>query len=75
MKILNKKGLNSLSAESEFTVAEIIALPAALVCVIAFVFLLGTAGDWIYEYHASNQEFMNAIYRIKWSFLFQLIKK
>lgn len=45
MKILNKNGLNSLSAESEFTVAEIIALPAALVCVIAFVFLLGTAGD------------------------------
>lgn len=74
MKILNKKRLNSLSAESEFTVAEIIALPAALACVIAFVFLLGTAGDWIYEYHASNQEFMNVIYQIKHS-LFSLIKK
>lgn len=66
MKILNKKGLNGLSVEPEFTVAEIVALPAALVCVIAFVFLLGTAGDWIYEYHASNQEFMNTIYQIKY---------
>lgn len=66
MKILNKKGLNSLSAEPEFTVAEVVALPVALVCVIAFVFLLSTVGRWIYEYHVSNQEFMNTIYQIKY---------
>lgn len=40
MKILNKKRLNSLSAEPEFTVAEVVALPVALVCVIAFIFYM-----------------------------------